>query len=41
MLYCPLFTLSLVRWLGGSFGFFSIGCALQKKYKCATKSVGL
>jgi len=32
--------LSLVRWLGGSFGFFSVGLSVGKKYKCATKCVG-
>ena len=30
----------LVRWLGGSFGFFSVGLCGCKKYKCATKCVG-
>jgi len=30
-----------VRWLGGSFGFFSFGLCVEKKYKCATKCVGL
>jgi hypothetical protein len=37
---CPLFTAVLVRWLGGSFGFFSVGLCVCKKYKCATKCVG-
>jgi len=35
-----LFTAVLVRWLGGSFGFFSVGLCVEKKYKCATKCVG-
>jgi len=30
----------LVRWLGGSFGFFCVGMCGCKKYKCATKCVG-
>jgi hypothetical protein len=25
LLCCPLFTAVLVRWLGGSFAFFSVG----------------
>jgi len=30
----------LVRWLGSSFAFFSVGLCFGKKCKCATKSLG-
>jgi hypothetical protein len=31
----------VVRWLGSSFGFFCLALCFGKKYKCATKSVGI
>jgi len=30
LLCCPLFAAVLVRWLGGSFGFFSVGLCVEK-----------
>ena len=33
--------LVVVSWLGGSFGFFCVGLCIEKKYKCATKCVGV
>ena len=38
---CSHFVFVLVRWLGSSFAFFSVGLCVGKKCKCATKSVGL
>ena len=37
LLFCPLFTAVLVRWLGGSFAFFVWLCELAKKQMCHQK----
>jgi hypothetical protein len=38
VVHCLL--VSLVRWLGSSFAFFSVDLCVGKKCKCATKCVG-
>jgi hypothetical protein len=41
LLCCPLFKVSLVRWLGGSFGFFSVGLCVAKNTNVPPNALAL
>jgi len=41
LLCCPLFTVSLVRWLGSSFAFFCLAFALEKNANVLPNALAL